>query len=54
MKTKRLEAEVITLRRDIEMRERQNENTGKFIQKAYKHGGLGFIPLDELMKKETV
>ena len=88
---KQLEAEVITLRQEIEVQERQNENIEKFIQKAQKHvgigaldpyalrelvqaiyvdapdkssgkrrqhihikyDGLGFIPLDELMKEET-
>ena len=88
---KQLEAEVITLRQEIEVQERQNENVEKFIQKAknyvgietldpyalrelvqaiyvdapdkstgkrrqhihIKYDGIGFIPLDELMKKET-
>lgn len=88
---KQLEAEVITLRQDIEVQERQNENIEKFIQKArkyvgietldpyalrelvqticveapdkssgkrrqsihIKYDGMGFIPLDELMKRET-
>ena len=88
---KQLEAEVITLRQDIEVQERQNENIEKFIQKAHKYvgietldpyalrelvqaiyveapdkssgkrrqsihikyDGMGFIPLDELMKRET-
>lgn len=88
---KQLEAEVITLRQDIEVQERQNENIEKFIQKAHKYvgietldpyalrelvqaiyveapdkssgkrrqsihikyDGMGFIPLDELMKGET-
>ena len=88
---KQLEAEVITLRQEIEVQERQNENVEMFIQKAknyvgietldpyalrelvqaiyvdapdkstgkrrqhihIKYGGIGFIPLDELMKKET-
>lgn len=88
---KQLEAEVIALRQDIEVQERQNENIEKFIQKAHKYvgietldtyalrelvqaiyveapdkssskwrqtihikyDGLGFIPLDELMKGET-
>ncbi len=88
---KQLEAEVITLRQEIEVQERQNENVERFIQKAknyvgietldpyalrelvqaiyvdapdkstgkrrqhihIKYDGIGFIPLDELMKKET-
>ena len=88
---KQLEAEAITLQQEIEVRERQNENIEKFIQKAHKYvgieeldgyalrelisaiyvdapdkssgkrvqhihikyDGLGFIPLNELMKKET-
>ena len=85
---KQLEAKVISLRQDIEVQERQNENIEKFIQKAHKYvgietldpyalrelvqaiyveapdkssgkrrqsihikyDGMGFIPLDELMK----
>ena len=88
---KQLEAEVITLRQEIEVQERQNENVERFIRKAknyvgietldpyalrelvqaiyvdapdkstgkrrqhihIKYDGIGFIPLDELMKKET-
>ena len=88
---KQLEAEVVSLRQEIEVQERQNENIEKFIQKAQqyvdiaeldhyalrelvqgiyveapdkssgkrvqhihiKYDGIGFIPLDELMKKET-
>ena len=88
---KQLEAEVITLRQEIEVQERQNENVERFIQKArnyvgietldpyalrelvqaiyvdapdkstgkrrqhihIKYDGIGFIPLDELMKAET-
>ena len=88
---KQLEAEVITLRQEIEVQERQNENVERFIQKAknyvgietldpyalrelvqaiyvdvpdkstgkrrqhihIKYDGIGFIPLDELMKQET-
>ena len=88
---KQLEAEVITLRQEIEVQERQNENVERFIQKAknyvgietldpyalrelvqaiyvdvpdkstgkrrqhihIKYDGIGFIPLDELMKKGT-
>ena len=88
---KQLEGEVITLRQEIEVHERQNENIEKFIQKAHKYvdieeldgyalrelvsaiyvdapdkssgkrvqhihikyDGLGFIPLNELMKRET-
>ena len=87
---KHLEAEVIALRQEIEVQERQNENIEKFIRKADKHvgieeidpsmlreliqaiyveapdkssgkrrqnihikyDGIGFIPLDELMKHE--
>jgi hypothetical protein len=86
-----LEAEVVTLRREIKVQEQQNEQIEKFIQKAQKYGeiealdayalhelvsaiyveapdkssgkrrqnihiqydGIGFIPLDELMKEET-
>ena len=88
---KQLEAEVITLRKDLEVQERQNENIEKFIQKAHKYvgieeldpyalrelvkaiyvdapvkvngkrtqhihiqyDGIGFIPLEELLKEET-
>ena len=88
---KQLEAEVITLRKDLEVQQRQNENIEKFIQKAHKYvgieeldpyalrelvkaiyvdapvkvngkrtqhihiqyDGIGFIPLDELLKEET-
>ncbi len=88
---KQLETEVIKLRQEIEVQERQNENIEKFIQKAQnyvgieeldpyalrelvkaiyveapdkssgkrrqhihiQYDGIGFIPLDELMKKET-
>ncbi len=82
--------EVVTLRQEIEVQERQNENIEKFIQKAQqyvditeldsyalrelvqgiyveapdkssgkrvqhihiKYDGIGFIPLEELRKKE--
>ena len=37
---KQLEAEVITLRQEIEVQERQNENMEKFIQKAHKYVGI--------------
>ena len=88
---KQLENECVTLRQEIEVQERQNENIEKFIQTAHKYvgideldgyalrelvsaiyvdapdkssgkrvqhihiqyDGLGFIPLNELMKKET-
>ena len=88
---KQLEAEVITLRQEIEVQERQNENVERFIQKArnyvgietldpyalrelvqaiyvdapdkstgkrrqhihIKYDGIGFIPLEELMERET-
>ncbi|MDI9242468.1 hypothetical protein [Fusibacillus kribbianus] len=53
---KQLEAECITLQQKIEVQERQNENIEKFIQTAHKYvgiDGLGFIPLNELMKEET-
>lgn len=88
---KQLEMEVISLRQDIEVQERQNENIEKFIQKAHRYvgieeldpytlrelvhaiyvdapdkssgkrtqhihiqyDGIGFIPLEELMKQET-
>ena len=88
---KQLEAEVIALRQEIEVQERQNENIEKFIQTAQnyvgiteldpytlrelveaiyveapdkssgkrrqhihiKYNGIGFIPLNELMQKET-
>ena len=87
---KQLEAEVIALRQEIEVQERQNENIEKFIRKAdkyvgieeidpamlreliqaiyveapdkssgkrkqhihIKYDGIGFIPLDELIKNE--
>ena len=88
---KQLEAEVITLRDEIQVQERQNENIEKFIQTAHKYvdieeldpyalrelvqaiyvdapdkssgkrrqnihikyDGIGFIPLNELIQKET-
>ena len=88
---KQLEDECVTLRQEIEVQERQNENIEKFIQTAHKYvgideldgyalrelvsaiyvdapdkssgkrvqhihikyDGLGFIPLNELMKQET-
>ena len=88
---KQLEAEVIALREEIQVQERQNENIEKFIQTAHKYvdieeldpyalrelvqaiyvdapdkssgkrrqnihikyDGIGFIPLNELMQKET-
>ena len=88
---KQLEDECVTLRQEIEVQERQNENIEKFIQTAHKYvgideldgyalrelvsaiyvdapdkssgkrvqhihiqyDGLGFIPLNELMKEET-
>ncbi|MEY8389240.1 DUF4368 domain-containing protein [Oscillospiraceae bacterium 38-13] len=88
---KQLEAEVVSLRQEIEVQARQSENIEKFIQTAQKYmaidsldpytlrelvqsiyvevldkssgkrrqnihikyGGLGFIPLDKLMKGET-
>ena len=88
---KQLENECVTLRQEIEVQERQNENIEKFIQMAHKYvgideldgyalrelvsaiyvdapdkssgkrvqhihikyDGLGFIPLNELMKEET-
>ena len=88
---KQLENECVTLRQEIEVQERQNENIEKFIQTAHKYvgideldgyalrelvsaiyvdapdkssgkrvqhihiqyDGLGFIPLNELMKEET-
>ncbi len=88
---KQLEADVVMLRQEIEVQERQNENIEKFIQKAesyvgileidpyalrelieaiyveapdkssgkrkqtihIKYDGIGFIPLSELMQKET-
>lgn len=91
VKQKQLEAEIVRLRQMIEVQEQQNENIGRFIQKAYqykeletldayilhelvsaiyvdapdkssgkrmqhihiKYDGLGFIPLDGLMQKET-
>ena len=37
---KQLEAEVITLRQEIEAQEQQNENIEKFIQKAHKYVGI--------------
>ena len=88
---KQLEAEVITLREEIQVQERQNENIERFIQTAHKYvgieeldpyalrelvqaiyvdapdkssgkrrqnihikyDGIGVIPLNELMQKET-
>ena len=88
---KQLENECVTLRQEIEVQERQNENIEKFIQTAHKYvgideldgyalrelvsaiyvdapdkssgkrvqhihikyDGLGFIPLNELMKEKT-
>ena len=88
---KQLEDECVTLRQEIEVQERQNNNIEKFIQTAHKYvgideldgyalrelvsaiyvdapnkssgkrvqhihikyDGLGFIPLNELMKEET-
>ncbi len=88
---KQLEAEVVSLRQEIEVQARQSENIEKFIQTAQKYvsietldpyalrelvqaiyveapdkssgkrrqnihikyDGLGFIPLDKLMKEET-
>ena len=88
---KQLENECVTMRQEIEVQERQNENIEKFIQTAHKYvgideldgyalrelvsaiyvdapdkssgkqvqhihikyDGLGFIPLNELMKEET-
>ncbi len=88
---KQLETEVISLRQEIEVQERQNENIERFIQTAEKYvdieeldaytlrelvqaiyveapdkssgkrrqnihiqyDGVGFIPLSELMQKET-
>ena len=88
---KQLENECVTLRQEIKVQERQNENIEKFIQTAHKYvgideldgyalrelvsaiyvdapdkssgkrvqhihiqyDGLGFIPLNELMKEET-
>ena len=40
---KQLEAEVIALRQDVEVQERQNENIEKFIQKAHKYVGIGAL-----------
>lgn len=83
-----MEDECVTLRQEIEVQERQNENIEKFVQTAVgideldgyalrelvsaiyvdapdkssgkrvqhihiKYDGLGFIPLNELMKEET-
>jgi len=88
---KQLEAEVVALRQEIEVQERQNENIERFIRTADKYvdieeidpcmlrelikaiyveapdkssgkrrqnihieyDGIGFIPLEELAKKET-
>ncbi len=88
---KQLEAEVVDLRQEIEVQERQNENIERFIRTAdkyvdieeidpcmlrelikaiyveapdkssgkrrqnihIKYDGIGFIPLEELAKKET-
>ena len=49
---KQLEAEVITLRQEIEVQERQNENIEKFIQKARKYVEIG--ALDPYALRELV
>ncbi len=88
---KQLETEIVRLQQMLEVQEQQNENIGRFIQKAYqykeletldaytlhelvsavyvdapdkssgkrvqhihiKYDGLGFVPVDELLQKET-
>lgn len=49
---KQLEAECITLRQEIEVQERQNENIEKFIQTAHKYVGIG--ELDGYALRELV
>ena len=49
---KQLEAEVITLRQDIEVQERQSENIEKFIQTAQKY--VGIETLDPYALRELV
>ena len=49
---KQLEAEVITLRKDLEVQQRQNENIEKFIQKA--HTYVGIEELDPYALRELV
>ena len=49
---KQLEAEVINLRQEIEVQERQNENIEKFIQKAHKY--VGIETLDPYALRELV
>lgn len=49
---KQLEAEVIDLRQDIEVQERQNENIEKFIQTAQKY--VGIEALDPYALRELV
>ena len=49
---KQLEAECITLRQEIEVQERQNENIEKFIQTAHKY--VGIDELDGYALRELV
>ena len=49
---KQLEAEAVTLRQEIEVQERQNENIEKFIQKSHKH--VGIEKLDGYALRELV
>ena len=42
---KQLETECVTLRQEIEVQERQNENVEKFIQTAHKYVGIDSWPL---------
>ena len=49
---KRLEAEAVTLRQEIEVQERQNDNIEKFIQKSHKH--VGIEKLDGYALRELV
>ena len=49
---KQLEAEVITLRQEIEVQERQNENVERFIQKAKNY--VGIETLDPYALRELV
>ena len=49
---KQLEAEVISLRQEIEVQERQNENIEKFIRKADKY--VGIEKIDPAMLRELI
>lgn len=49
---KQLETEVIALRQEIEVQERQNENIEKFIRKADKY--VGIEEIDPAMLRELI